>query len=394
MSTTSGKRNLITLQPRVLHWARERSRLGVEDLARKIGVKPERVREWEQSGRISFSQVDKLAHHTHTPLGFLYLPEPVEDYLPISDFRTISDHPLDSQPSPDLLDTVKTMQRRQSWMRDEMIEEGNEPLDFVGSFAPEAHPNEVADSMRTTLGLETNWASAARTWTDAMRRLRSYIEATGVLVIINGIVANNTHRKLDPDEFQGFALVDEYAPLIFVNNADFKAAQMFTLVHELAHIWVGAEGVSSFEEALLPFPHEVERFCNEAAAEFLVPREELQLIWDEAQHAEEPYEFIARHFKVSTIVAARRSHDLELINRNDYFEFYRAWANDERRKTSEGEGGGDFWNNQHYRLGELFGAAVVRAVKEGRLLYRDAYSLTGLRGETFDKLIQQYGDKA
>jgi transcriptional regulator with XRE-family HTH domain len=158
----------ITLQPEVLRWARERSGLEIESVARKVGVKPERVQAWEESGKITLPQADKLAHYTHTAVGFLYLPEPVED------------RPL-RRPSPELLDTVQLMQRRQSWMRDELIEKGNEPLEFVGSAGLDARPKEVADDMRTWLGLKLQWASAESTWTDALSRLRSNIEATGVL---------------------------------------------------------------------------------------------------------------------------------------------------------------------------------------------------------------------
>lgn len=387
----AGRNIKITLQPEVLSWARERSGLEVENLARKVGVKPERVQEWEQSGRITLPQADKVAHHTHTPLGFLYLPEPVDDRLPISDFRTIGDRSL-HRPSPELLDTVQLMQRRQSWMRDELIEKGNEPLEFVGSVGLDARPRDVAEEMRETLGLELRWASMESNWTDALDRLRSVIQAAGVLVFANGIVANNTDRKLDLDEFRGFALVDEYAPLIFINNADFKSAQMFTLVHELAHIWTGAEGVSNFEEALLPLPNEIEQFCNKVAAEFLVPEEELRAVWERAQDEEEPYGFLARHFKVSTLVAARCVLDLGLIDTTAYYEFYRAWQEDERRLKLNKKDEGSFWNNQNVRIGKPFGTTVIRAVKEGRLLYRDAYSLTGLKGETFNEFVKRYGD--
>lgn len=382
----------ITLQPEVLSWARERSGLEVEKLARKVGVKPERVQEWEESGKITLPQVDKVAHHTHTPLGFLYLPEPVDDRLPISDLRTVGDLPL-RRPSPELLDTVQLMQRRQSWMRDELIEKGNEPLRFVGSVGLDASPRDVAGDMRATLGLELKWASIESTWTDALNRLRGEIEVAGVLLVANGVVANNTHRKLDPEEFRGFALVDEYAPLIFVNNSDYKSAQMFTLVHELAHIWTGAEGVSNFRQNFLPPSNEVEQFCNKVAAEFLVPEDELRVVWERARVEEEPYEFLARYFKVSTLVAARSVLDLGLIDEAAYFEFYRAWEEDERRvRLSKKDDGGDFWNNQNFRIGKPFGSAVIRAVREGRLLYRDAYSLTGLKAKSFDELLQRYGD--
>lgn len=386
-----GTRLQMTLQPEVLRWARQRSGLEIDKLARKVGVKPERVQAWEQSGEISRSQADKLARHTHTPLGYLYLPEPVEDRLPISDFRTVSDRALNT-PSPDLLETVQTMQRRQSWMRDELIENGNLPLDFVGSVALDAAPSEVADAIREKLGLHLRWASAERTWTDALTHLRGYIEEVGVLVVSNGIVDNNTHRKLNPDEFRGFALVDEYVPLIFVNSADSKAAQMFTLVHELAHVWTGDEGVSNFTEFLLPLPNAVEQFCNKVAAEFLVPADEMRVVWSQAPE-EDRYQFLARQFKVSTLVAARRALDLQLIDRAEYFDFYRAWEETDNQEHQSGKSG-NFWNTQNVRLGKPFSLAVIRAVKEGRLLYRDAYSLTGLKGKTFDTLVQRFADRS
>ena len=377
----------VTLSPDVLRWARERAGLEAKTLARKIGVQSSRVDEWERSGRISIVQVDKLAHNTHTPVGYLYLQDPVDDRLPIPDFRTLRDRPL-GRPSPDLLETIQTMLRRQWWMRDWLLEEENEPIGFVGSVSLGMNPIEAADSMRTTLRLEYGWADEEANWTGAMRSLRVKIEDVGVLVVINGVVGNNTHRKLNPEEFRGFALVDAYAPLIFINGTDAKAAQMFTLVHELAHIWVGEGGVSNFED-MEPLPHEVEQYCNAVAAEILVPEVEFRSVWKTIPHYEQSYRFLARRFKVSSIVAARRAMDLQLIDRESFFDFYRAWQKDVFKQQSIGKSGGDFWKNQNVRIGKNFGAAVVRAAKEGRLLYRDAYSLTGLKGKTFDDFARK-----
>ena len=384
----SSGRTRISLQPDVLIWARKRSGLEVEELARKVGVKPVRVEEWETSGRISLSQIDKLAHHTHTPVGMLYLPEPVEDRLPISDFRTLGDRPL-RKPSPELLDTVYMMQRRQGWMRDELIEEGSEPLRFVGTVDVTDEPKAVVRDMKARLGLAPNWADVQGTSAAALSRLRTYVEAVGVLVVLNGVVGNNTHRPLDPEEFRGFALVDEYAPLIFVNAADYKAAQIFTLVHELAHVWTGTEGVSNFTGPLMPVPHSVERFCNKVAAEFLVPEEELRAAWRTAQDRTDRFELLAGRFKVSPLVVARGALDFDLIDRDSFFDFYRAWESTSARATGSG---GNFWNSQNYRIGKRFATAVIQAVEEGRLLYRDAYSLTGLRGDTFDEMVQRFGN--
>lgn len=395
----ASRRLQITLQPAVLRWARERVPLTEEELAGKLHVKPERIREWEQTGKISFAEADNLARCTYTPVGFLWLKEPPKMKLPIADFRTLNDR-LPRRPSPDLIETVYLMQHRQAWMRDEWIEYGVEPLDFVGKYGLGASPSplQVAAKMREALGLAEGWAAAKVSWTAALGHLRDVIEAAGVLVVFNGIVGNNTHRRLNPDEFQGFALVDEYAPLIFVNAADFKAAQMFTLAHELAHIFIGATGLSALVK-LDSGDNETEQFCNRAAAEFLVPEEDLRTFWGTAKQSDDrkqgTYQAIARHFKVSEIVGARRALDTDLIAREDFWQFYNSYKDDERRRRRGAQGGGDFWSVSKWRIGSRFAAAVVCAAKEGRLPYREAYALTGLKGDSFAKLSDaMYGKKA
>jgi Zn-dependent peptidase ImmA (M78 family)/transcriptional regulator with XRE-family HTH domain len=379
----------VTLEPKILRWARERAGLDESALAKKLKLKPERVTEWEENGELPYKKAELLAQKTYTPFGFLFLKEPPQDKLPIPDFRTLRDAPL-RRPSPGLLDTVYLMQRRQAWMRDFLVEEGEKPLDFIGSVSLRDNPVVAAQSMRTALGCADGWAAQERTWTEALMHLRQKVEETGILIVINGVVGNNNRRKLDPDEFRGFALVDDYAPLIFVNGSDFKAAQMFTLAHELAHLWIGREGVSNFD-VLQPLPNDVEKWCNAAAAEFLVPEQELRRNWPQAQRSGDAYPFLAARFKVSSLVAARRVLDLGLIRRQEFFAFYEAYQEDERRKQKVAKPGGNFWATQNVRIGQRFGAAVVQSAREGRLLYRDAYNLTGLSGGTFDRFAEKLG---
>lgn len=382
----------LSLTPKVLRWARERAGLDQSTLAKKVIGKPtaERVKQWEQTGVLTFAQVKKLAHATHTPEGFLYLNEPPDDRLPIPDFRTVGDERV-RRPSPDLLDTINMMQRRQTWMRDFLIEEAESQLEFVGSATLNSNPQKVAHAMRETLGVAGGWANEESTWTDALMHLRRKIETAGILIVINGVVGNNNHRKLDPNEFRGFVLSDAYAPLVFINGADFKAAQMFTIAHEVAHLWINREGVSNLE-AMQPPPIRVEQWCNEVAAEFLVPVAELSEAWEHAKHSKEPYQTLAARFKVSTIVAARRVLDLGLISKKQFFEFYDNYQKDERRKKeAKRNKGGDFWSTQSVRVGQRFGTAVVRAAKEGRLQYHEAYQLTGLTGKTFDRFAENLG---
>ena len=387
----ASRRPSIALKPDLLVWARERAGLRADELALKVNVKPERVLDWERSGSISASQAERLARATHTPFGYLFLSKPPDESLPIPDFRARDDAPP-LRPSPDLLETVYSMQRRQAWMREELIEGGAGTLNFVGAYHPNGNVRAVAGAMRDSLNLADEWAASEPTWSQALRRLRDSTEDAGILVFFNGVVGNNTSRKLDPDEFQGFALVDEYAPLIFVNNADFKAAQIFTLAHELAHLLIGKAGVSGFND-MEPAPNAIERFCDSAAAEFLIPGDELRTFWLNEDWTSNPYQAAARRFKVSSIVAARRALDLGLIDRDAFFSFYHA-NKSQGTASAESTEGGNFWNTQRWRIGHRFPAAVVRAVKGGRLGYLDAYSLTGLSGDTFAKLPEKIGIQA
>ena len=176
------------------------------------------------------------------------------------------------------------------------------PNAYTASARLAEEPEAVGREMRRTLGLDEGWMAAVATWQVAVSELRRAIEQLGVMAVINGVVGNNTSRRLSVEEFRGFALTDSHAPLIFVNGADAKSAQMFTLAHELAHIWLGSAGVSGFE-GLLPRGTEVEDWCNRAAAEFLAPAQEVRARWAEVRRERKAFESLARAFKVSPVVA-------------------------------------------------------------------------------------------
>ncbi len=370
----------VAVSEAVLSWAVERSGVPVATIRRRFP----RLEEWRAgSARPTLRQLEDLARATSTPLGFLFLERPPDERLPIPHFRTVRDA-TPRRPTADLLETVHTMQRRQAWLRDYLVEDGHEPLSFVGSARPMDHPAEVAARIRGALGLTERWAEESPTWTDALRRLRSAAEDAGILVATSGIVGNNTRRKLDVSEFRGFVLVDPHVPLVFVNGADARAAQMFTLAHELAHVWFGSSAAFDLRD-LQPAPDATEQISNRTAAEFLIPEAALRQMWPAARRDAEPFQAIARRFKVSALVAARRALDLRLIGRSEFLDFYRAYLEDERRTAARPQEGGDFYATQTLRIGHRFARAALRAVREGRLLYREAYELMGLYGQTFDK---------
>lgn len=380
----SNQNATITLAPEVLRWARERANLTQEELASKIEVALEDIEGWEVSGEIGIHVVDELAKSTYTPTGSLYLREPPDESLPMTDFRTRKGVPA-NRPSPNLIEAVYLMRRRQSWMRDELMDKGYESPSGIGKYNINSNPHEVAVAMRTALNLDNSWAAKESNWHDAKKHLRDKVEAAGILVVFNGVVGNDSNRKLDPDEFQGFALFDDIAPLVFVNNSDFVAAQIFTLAHEIAHLFIGESALSIFayfeDRGYL-----IEKFCNQVAAEFLVPAEELKSFWATVKSLSDPYQEIAEYFKVSTIVGARRAVDIGLDNQSAFAKVKASYKRSEEENRISNESGGNYWKNQKWRIGTQFAGAVIRATKEGRLPYREAYALTGLKNTSLDKL--------
>lgn len=377
----------VAVNPELLRWARERAGLELAALA----VRFKKLAEWEAGERQpTFKQLEDFANAVHVPFGYLFLPEPPAIQMPIPDFRTVDNADL-ARLSPDLLDTIYAMQDRQAFLRDDRADGDLPDLEFVGSATLTDDPAAIGREMRRTLGLADGWAREAQTWTAAVGLLRRSIESVGVIAVINGVVGNNTRRRLSVSEFRGFALVDALAPLIFVNGADAKSAQMFTLAHELAHLWLGeqAEGVSGFT-GIFPDGGAVETFCDKAAAEFLVPQAELRTHWATARRAQDPFGTLARQFKVSPIVIGRRAMDLGLVERSAFFEFYEAYIATERRAASD-TGGGDFYNNQNNRIGETFATRVILAAKERRITFKRAYELTGLNGGTFQQYAGRLG---
>lgn len=378
--------NRVAVRPSMFSWACVRAGYDLQDLVPRFPQLPA----WERSERQpTLKQLEAFAKATRTPLGYLFLPEPPEEHLPIADLRTVKDRP--ARPSPDLLDTIHAMQRRQDWLREERMWGEADALDFVGCARVDENPVAIGQEMRRSVGLGEGWAGAVASWQEAISELRRRIEGLGVMAVINGVVDNNTHRKLKVEEFRGFALIDLFAPLIFVNGADAKSAQMFTLAHELAHVWLGrdGEGISGYP-GLFPGDGRIESFCNQAAAEFLVPAHELRENWRRLRGSTDPFERIARQFKVSPIVAARRALDLRLVDREVFFSFYEANKSREQRQA-QAAGGGDFYNNQNTRVGERFALCVIRAAMEGRLSFKNAYDLTGLRGGTFQEYARHLG---
>jgi len=375
----------VEVKPELLVWARKRARLSVKALARRFP----NIETWESgSVKPTLRQLENFSKATFTPIGFLFLPEPPIEDVPIPDFRTVRNAYV-GQPSPDLLDAIYICQQRQEWYHDFARSGGNKQIAFVGSASVTDDVVTTAATIRQALGFDIEERRRLPTWTDALRRFIEQADAAGILVMCSGVVLNNNRRHLDPDEFRGFALMDNYAPLVFINGADTKAAQMFTLAHELAHIWIGQSAVSDAQAAQLP-DNSVERWCNQVAAELLVPVAMIRSEYDQGRELHEEVERLARRFKVSTLVILRRTYDIGALSREELRVAYE----EELRRLREipRKSGGNFYLTQAARVGKRFATALVVSTLEGNTLYRDAFRMLGSwKLETFKELGRSLG---
>jgi Zn-dependent peptidase ImmA (M78 family)/transcriptional regulator with XRE-family HTH domain len=377
----------VAVEPELLRWALRRARLEVADLERKFP----KLAEWE-AGRTAptLRQLEAFAHATHAPLGYLLLETPPDEPIPIPDFRTRDSGRIE-QASADLLDTIFICQERQDWYRDHLRAEGAAPLAFAGSVPVEAPVGSTARTIETALGFDLEGRHRAATWEDALRDFVGQAERIGILVMRNGVVGNNTHRKLDVDEFRGFTLADATAPLVFVNGADTKSAQMFTLAHELVHVWAGESGLGD-ESLVAGAGSDLERWCDAVAAELLVPAEAMRDAFDAGRPLEAEIRRLARRFKVSTLVVLRRAHDIGALGRDRFHRTYEAELVRLHALGERGTGGGNFHQTEAVRVSRTFARALVDSTLEGRTLYRDAFRMLGIsKLETFRDFGQVLG---
>ncbi len=376
----------VHVEPSLLEWASERSGKSPDDLSRRVP----RLAAWARGdAQPTLKQLEAFARATSTPVGLLMLSEPPDMPLPVPDFRTLPGA-VAAPASPDLLDTIYLCEERQEWYRSYALVNGADPLDFVGSVTAEDDVVSIADGMRLKLAFDLVSRREYSSWTEALGKLSERAEDIGVLVMISGVVGSNTHRVLDPDEFRGFALVDDLAPVVFINGADTKAAQIFTLAHELVHIWLGQPAVSNPRLNVRRENQQVERFCNAVAAELLVPLAHLKDELDPSRPLADELDRLARLYRVSTLVVLRRIFDSGRLSWNEFDDAYSEQMSRVARAT--GPSGGNFYNTQPVRTSKRFAHAVIADTLEGRTLHRDAFRLLGVRRyNTFRELGHRLG---
>lgn len=377
----------LDIAPEVLEWATERSGADPERIAERLPLE-----RWIEGDRKpTLKQLEAFARLTYTPIGMLLLPAPPVEALPVPDFRTMPGADV-TRPSANLLDTIFLCQQRQEWYRDFALANREDPLAFVGSLEVGNDVVAAADRVRESLGFGLADRSGLAGWTDALRELVDQAEGVGVLVMISGIAGSNTRRVLDPQEFRGFALVDDLAPVIFINGTDTKAAQIFTLAHELVHVWAGQSAVSNPSLIQRDPVNDVERWCNSVAAELLVPLEDFRENLSDSANLRDELQRLARRYKVSTLVIVRRMHDAGLLGRDEYLQIYDHELRRVLKLAREKPSGGNYYATQPVRTSKRFAQAIIASTLEGNTLYHDAFQLLGFRKySTFEGLSKRLG---
>jgi Zn-dependent peptidase ImmA (M78 family) len=387
----------VPINSEVLRWARERAGLSIDQLTKNF-VDTSRIRSWENSTSLpTLAQAETLATKLRIPLPILLLDQPPKIPLPIPDLRTL-DSLSPGNPTPEFVDTVNDAVVRQSWYREYVLTESARPLAFVGQFNPTDNVSTVARSIRTVLQLDERLRLQCRTWQDFLSKFVQRADSAGIIVMRNSVFRHDNTRRLLVDEFRGFAISDAYAPLVFVNSRDAKAAQIFTLAHELAHIWLGATGISNPDprKRRADFNAVLERTCNEIAAEVLVPQDSFLRLWSVDKTTDANVKQVAAHYRVSSMVALRRANDLGKINAEEFkrkiaaeYARFRAMEKEEQEKKEE-ERSGNFWNLFAMRNGQRFTDAVANAARREAIPFIYASHLLGVKASTLENYIKRF----
>lgn len=367
---------LDNIRPEMLRWAYERAGFN-EESAKEAFPK---LADWLSGVKLpTMAQLQKFASKFHTPIGYLFLNEVPEENIPIPMFRGSAN--ITGHFDLDVYDTVLNVQSRQDWLEDYLSENDIETCKIVGVVTAETPISESVNILRQALQLDPRWAFSLASADVAVSMLTERLEQNGVFVAYNGVVGNNTHRPLKVTECRGFALVNNVAPYIFVNSADSKTAQLFTLIHETAHIMMGVSAGHADGDGET-HGNTSENYCDKVAAEFLVPATVLREVWNG------DIKWVSRRFKVSELVIARRTRDLSLITNDEYRVF---WAEYSRRPIiKRTSAGGSFYLSSVKRVGRTFAIHVRNAVQSRQLSYTEAYRLTGLSGRAYEQFMVKY----
>lgn len=390
--------NLAYINPKIIAWARKLRSATFEQLETSQ-LKASQIKAWEEGrGLPTHAQAEALANKLQLPLVVLFLSDPPVMDIPVPDLRTVSGAPV-RDASVEFSRVISKALVQRDWYREDQLRRNRSPFPFVGRFAITDNFQSVAADISRTLHIDDQLRRTSTSWREFLNLLILNTELQGILVFRSALVGHATTRKLKVDEFRGFALSDSLAPVIFINDEDAKAAQVFTLVHELVHIWIGQTGISdpNLKKRSEEFTNAIERFCNRVAAEVLVPEQDFIARWPSSLPLLQNVNRLASYYRVSSLVVLIRAHELHKISDSQFSttfdaELSRFRIQDKKEKQQEEKRqkrSGNFWASFVIRNSRRFTDIVVRSAREGHSRYTDAASLLGVNASTFERYLRK-----
>ena len=377
------------VQPSVIRWARESMGMSIEDVAHKLKRSSEEVRAWESEGSASsptYAQLESLAYKVFKrPLAIFFLPAPPDEIQPTREFRTLPDADLQTL-NADTYVQVRKAHAYQITLKE--VFDGRNPggksivrdvaLDMQLSVETQAR------SVRKILGISLEDQLGWKTDEHALKRWREAVEAHGIFVF---------KAPFKQKDISGFCLLDADFPLIYLNNGTTKTRQIFSLLHELAHLLLNVSGISKFEQSYmsrLPVAERrIEQFCNKVAAEILIPSDDFGqqiagLPSDAESMQDHLYANLANRYGVSREAILRRLLDLGRVSQVFYEQKAKLWASQKKAAS-----GGDWYASQNTYLSDKFAREVIGRHYRNQISVEQASEYLGIKAKNFAGLEQR-----
>lgn len=379
---------VVGVQPSVLRWARESMGMSVEDVAQKLKKSSEEVKVWESEGGVSptYSQLENLAYKVFKrPLAVFFLPAPPDEVPPTREFRTLPDADLQALHADTYLQvrkahafqiTLKEIFWGQNTGEQQMLRSSR--LDMQRSVSAQA--TAVRKALGISLDDQVGWKSDEV----ALKRWRESIEASGIFVF---------KAPFKQKDISGFCLPDADFPLIYLNNSTTKTRQIFSLLHELAHLLFNVTGISKFDTSyvnqLAAPERRIEQFCNKVAAEILIPSADFErqiagLPSDAELAQDDLFARLAVRYSVSREAVLRRLLDLKRVGQAFYEQKAQFWAGQKKAGS-----GGDWYASQNTYLSERFAREVIARHYRNQISVEQASEFLGIKAKNFSGLEQR-----
>jgi Zn-dependent peptidase ImmA (M78 family)/transcriptional regulator with XRE-family HTH domain len=382
------------ITPKVLAWARTTAGMTIDVSAAKASVEISRLMQWEKGEAYpTMHQAELLAKAYRRPLALFFLPDIPYDFTPLKDFRAQKSGPL----STASIFIIREMQQKQEWISASLRENGEKPLPFIGKYTTKNSPTVVANDILETLGISPGFYSSEAVMKQWIRKAEDH----GIFISRASFI--HSHLLLDSEEMQGFAISDPYAPFVFINSEDWASPQLFTLVHELAHLWIATSGISNdIEQNTIGRSniHPTELFCNEVAAHALMPKSYMEILSENTFSDEDKVVQESQKLGISSFAFLLRAKNMNIITEHKYStlkrkldigfkKFLEREATKKataKLKTKEKSGGPNANLLLTYRNGLLFTKIVIDAFRGGQLPPTEASNLLNTKVSNFWKL--------